>query len=60
MKMYKFSVQYKQLHLPDVYVCTKICRAEYTCPEWFTEDQKKLLSRILDTNPESVNNLRTF
>ncbi|KAG6698822.1 hypothetical protein I3843_08G038000 [Carya illinoinensis] len=31
----------------------KICRAEYTCPEWFTEDQKKLLSRILDTNPES-------
>ncbi|KAF5461773.1 hypothetical protein F2P56_017846 [Juglans regia] len=31
----------------------KICRAEYTCPEWFTEDQKKLLSRILDKNPES-------
>ncbi|XP_041019064.1 CBL-interacting serine/threonine-protein kinase 21 [Juglans microcarpa x Juglans regia] len=30
----------------------KICRADYTCPQWFTEDQKKLLSRILDPNPK--------
>ncbi|KAK9275046.1 hypothetical protein L1049_022385 [Liquidambar formosana] len=29
----------------------KISRAEYTCPEWFTESQKKLISRILDSNP---------
>lgn len=30
----------------------KICRAEYTFPQWFTEGQKKLLSRILDPNPQ--------
>ncbi|XP_062164480.1 CBL-interacting serine/threonine-protein kinase 21 [Alnus glutinosa] len=30
----------------------KISRAEYTFPEWFTEGQKKLLSRILDPNPQ--------
>ncbi|KAG2699292.1 hypothetical protein I3760_07G186600 [Carya illinoinensis] len=30
----------------------KICRADYICPQWFTEDQKKLLSRILDPNPK--------
>ncbi|KAB1204204.1 CBL-interacting serine/threonine-protein kinase 21 [Morella rubra] len=30
----------------------KISRAEYTFPQWFTEDQKKLLSRILDPNPK--------
>lgn len=33
---------------------TKICRAEYTFPQWFTEGQKKLLSRILDPNPQRV------
>jgi hypothetical protein len=39
---------------PDDYICTKISRAEYTFPEWFTEGQKKLLSRILDPNPQRV------
>lgn len=34
--------------------CTKIRRAEYTFPQWFTEGQKKLLSRILDPNPQRV------
>lgn len=29
----------------------KISRAEYACPQWFTESQKKLISRILDPNP---------
>lgn len=29
----------------------KILRTEYAFPEWFTESQKKLLSRILDPNP---------
>lgn len=29
----------------------KIARAEYTCPPWFTNSQKKILSRILDPNP---------
>ncbi|KDP43807.1 hypothetical protein JCGZ_23015 [Jatropha curcas] len=31
----------------------KISRAEYTYPLWFTESQKKLISRILDPNPKS-------
>ncbi|THG04283.1 hypothetical protein TEA_027257 [Camellia sinensis var. sinensis] len=30
----------------------KISRAEYTFPEWFTESQKKLISRILEPNPQ--------
>lgn len=29
----------------------KISRAEYTFPQWFSEGQKKLLSRIFDPNP---------
>ncbi|KAF2282786.1 hypothetical protein GH714_043179 [Hevea brasiliensis] len=29
----------------------KISRAEYTFPQWFTESQKKLISRIFDPNP---------
>uniref|UniRef100_A0A5B6ZXP8 non-specific serine/threonine protein kinase n=1 Tax=Davidia involucrata TaxID=16924 RepID=A0A5B6ZXP8_DAVIN len=29
----------------------KISRADYTFPEWFTEGQKKLISRILDPIP---------
>ncbi|XP_052200446.1 CBL-interacting serine/threonine-protein kinase 21 [Diospyros lotus] len=29
----------------------KITKAEYTFPEWFTESQKKLISRILDPDP---------
>ncbi len=28
----------------------KISRAEYTCPEWFTPSQKKLIYRILEPN----------
>ncbi|KAF7146995.1 hypothetical protein RHSIM_Rhsim03G0262800 [Rhododendron simsii] len=31
----------------------KILRAEYTFPEWFTENQKILISRILDPNPKT-------
>ncbi|XP_059459754.1 CBL-interacting serine/threonine-protein kinase 21 [Corylus avellana] len=31
----------------------KISRAEYTYPPWFTEGQKKLLSRIFDPNPQT-------
>ncbi|PSS04288.1 CBL-interacting serine/threonine-protein kinase [Actinidia chinensis var. chinensis] len=31
----------------------KISRAEYTFPEWVTESQKKLISRILDPNPQT-------
>ncbi|RXH78804.1 hypothetical protein DVH24_002322 [Malus domestica] len=31
----------------------KISRAEYTFPQWFTQDQKKLISRILDPNPRT-------
>ncbi|KAL6984994.1 CBL-interacting serine/threonine-protein kinase 21 [Sarracenia purpurea var. burkii] len=31
----------------------KILRAEYTFPEWFTESQKKLITRILDPNPQT-------
>ncbi|XP_028109584.1 CBL-interacting serine/threonine-protein kinase 21-like isoform X2 [Camellia sinensis] len=33
----------------------KISRAEYTFPEWFTESQKKLISRILEPNPQKEN-----
>ncbi|KAL9362628.1 hypothetical protein Peur_045413 [Populus x canadensis] len=29
----------------------KISTAEYTCPLWFTKNQRKLISRILDPNP---------
>ncbi|GMH13798.1 hypothetical protein Nepgr_015639 [Nepenthes gracilis] len=29
----------------------KILKAEYTCPEWFTAGQKKLIARMFDTNP---------
>ncbi|KAJ9689561.1 hypothetical protein PVL29_014978 [Vitis rotundifolia] len=29
----------------------KISKAEYTCPEWFTPSQTKLISRILEPNP---------
>ncbi|XP_058207756.1 CBL-interacting serine/threonine-protein kinase 21-like isoform X2 [Rhododendron vialii] len=31
----------------------KILRADYTFPEWFTESQKMLISRILDPNPKT-------
>ncbi|OWM65893.1 hypothetical protein CDL15_Pgr015318 [Punica granatum] len=30
----------------------KISRAEYKCPSWFTENQKQLLSRILQPDPK--------
>nr|XP_018674134.1 PREDICTED: CBL-interacting serine/threonine-protein kinase 21 isoform X1 [Musa acuminata subsp. malaccensis] len=29
----------------------KISRAEYTCPDWFSDSQKQLISRILDPSP---------
>ncbi|KAA8535489.1 hypothetical protein F0562_030492 [Nyssa sinensis] len=31
----------------------KISRADYKFPEWFTESQKKLISRIFDPNPRT-------
>ncbi|GMP47955.1 hypothetical protein CsSME_00015481 [Camellia sinensis var. sinensis] len=37
----------------------KISRAEYTFPEWFTESQKKLISRILEPNPQKENVTQT-
>lgn len=58
MSMYKFRQKYMYKfifkYLTDEYVCLKICRADYTCPQWFTENQKKLLSRLLDPNPKRV------
>ncbi|CAJ2649712.1 unnamed protein product [Trifolium pratense] len=30
----------------------KICRAEYTCPPWFTISQKKLIAKILEPRSE--------
>ncbi|KAJ6958044.1 hypothetical protein NC653_039874 [Populus alba x Populus x berolinensis] len=38
-------------HSIDDSACVKISAADYTCPQWFTESQKKLISRILDPNP---------
>ncbi|KAI4335450.1 hypothetical protein L6164_014094 [Bauhinia variegata] len=29
----------------------KISRAEYACPPWFTQSQRKLIARILEPNP---------
>ncbi|KAJ1433515.1 Serine/threonine-protein kinase, active site [Sesbania bispinosa] len=29
----------------------KICRAEYICPPWFTQSQKKLITKILEPRP---------
>ncbi|GMN42823.1 hypothetical protein TIFTF001_012027 [Ficus carica] len=29
----------------------KICRAEFACPPWFSPSAKKLIKRILDSNP---------
>uniref|UniRef100_A0A2P2K8A4 non-specific serine/threonine protein kinase n=1 Tax=Rhizophora mucronata TaxID=61149 RepID=A0A2P2K8A4_RHIMU len=30
----------------------KISRAEYTCPKWITDSQRKLISRMLEPNPK--------
>lgn len=35
-------------------LAVKIYRAKCMFPRWFTEDQKKLISRILDPNPKTV------
>lgn len=35
-------------------LCLQISRAEYTCPDWFTPSQKKLISRILEPNSRRV------
>ncbi|KAI4344379.1 hypothetical protein L6164_011613 [Bauhinia variegata] len=29
----------------------KVIRAEYACPSWFTQSQKKLIARLLEPNP---------
>ncbi|KAK7329831.1 hypothetical protein VNO77_24011 [Canavalia gladiata] len=29
----------------------KICKAEYKCPPWFTQSQKKLIAKILEPRP---------
>ncbi|KAJ7955752.1 Non-specific serine/threonine protein kinase [Quillaja saponaria] len=39
-------LQFDDRSLVNLY--RKICRAEYTCPVWFTESQKKLISRIVE------------
>ncbi|CAL5199366.1 unnamed protein product [Lathyrus oleraceus] len=35
----------------------KICRAEYVCPPWFTQRQKKLITKILQPRPEKRINI---
>lgn len=35
-------------------VSKQISRAEYTCPDWFSDSQKQLISRILDPSPLKV------
>ncbi|KAL5066079.1 hypothetical protein RYX36_027816 [Vicia faba] len=32
----------------------KICRAEYVCAPWFTQSQKKLITKILEPHPDKV------
>ncbi|KAJ4953911.1 hypothetical protein NE237_030743 [Protea cynaroides] len=44
------SLPFDDRNLMNLY--RKICRAEYTCPEWFTASQKKLLFRILEPMPK--------
>ncbi|XP_047310886.1 CBL-interacting protein kinase 18-like [Impatiens glandulifera] len=31
----------------------KICRAEYKCPKWFSDEVRTLLSNMLETNPDN-------
>ncbi|CAA7392920.1 unnamed protein product [Spirodela intermedia] len=31
----------------------KICRGEFRCPRWFSPELKRLIGRLLDTNPET-------
>ncbi|GAY45793.1 hypothetical protein CUMW_092060 [Citrus unshiu] len=31
----------------------KICRADFSCPSWFSSGAKKLIKRILDPNPDT-------
>ncbi|CAK8564217.1 unnamed protein product [Lathyrus sativus] len=35
----------------------KICRAEYVCPPWFTQSQKKLITKIFQPRPEKRINI---
>ncbi|CAA6656945.1 unnamed protein product [Spirodela intermedia] len=41
----------------DVWSCGivlfKICRGEFRCPRWFSPELKRLIGRLLDTNPET-------
>lgn len=32
----------------------QICRADFSCPSWFSSGAKKLIKRILDPNPDTV------
>ncbi|XP_060972896.1 CBL-interacting serine/threonine-protein kinase 21 isoform X1 [Cannabis sativa] len=41
--LYKLTLKLISLH-------AKITRAQYECPQWFTERQKKLISRLLEPN----------
>ncbi|PON87298.1 Calcium/calmodulin-dependent/calcium-dependent protein kinase [Trema orientale] len=34
-------------------LCRKITRGQFRCPQWFPQEVRKLLSRILDTNPST-------
>lgn len=36
------------------FMCKKIWKAEYRCPPWFTQNQKKLIAKILEPRPVKV------
>ncbi|KAH9626182.1 hypothetical protein KSS87_002427 [Heliosperma pusillum] len=42
---------FKGANLIDMY--KKITRADYSCPDWFPADARRLLLRILDPNPKT-------
>nr|ABM66448.1 SOS2-like protein [Brassica juncea] len=42
---------FSETDLPSLY--RKISAAEFSCPQWFSEDVKSLIQRILDPNPKT-------
>ncbi|EHA8591421.1 CBL-interacting serine/threonine-protein kinase 11 [Cocos nucifera] len=34
-------------------LCRKICRGKYQCPRWTSPELRRLLARLLDTNPDT-------
>ncbi|KAK7265298.1 hypothetical protein RJT34_32916 [Clitoria ternatea] len=43
------SLPFEDQNLMSLY--GKICKAEYKCPPWFTQSQKKLIAKILQPRP---------